>query len=145
MTQIVGQLDNSNNYAGTTTVASGVLILGKNNGALAIPGNLVIDAGAYVQFDGANSVARVGALGVTANQIATNATVIDNGVFDIAGINQTIAALYGNGIVRLDDSHLFSGTGVGTIGVLTVGSGNFTGTIMGAAPDDSLRKWAREN
>jgi len=127
--QIVGQLDVSNTYAGTTTVASGVLVLGKNNNAVAIPGNLQINAGAVVEFDGANSVNRVGAFGTTPNQIATTSSVVDNGVLDIAGINQTIAALYGNGIVQLSDANLIYGTGVGAIGVLTVGSGSFGGVV----------------
>jgi outer membrane autotransporter protein len=138
--QVDFQRDVSNSYAGTTTVASGVVVLGKNNNAVAIPGNLTINAGAYVQFDGANSVTRVGALGATANQIAMTASVVDNGTLDLAGMNQTIAALYGNGIVKLSDANLIYGTGVGAVGVLTVGSGNFSGVIEDQSASGQLVK-----
>ena len=62
-------MDASNTYGGTTTVAGGLVFLGKNSGATAIPGDLVVDADATVQFDDAtpNAIGR----GTTTNQIAT--------------------------------------------------------------------------
>jgi autotransporter-associated beta strand protein len=73
----------SNSYIGTTTVASGNLVANKASGAIAIPGDLVIHAGATFRYAGNNA----------GNQIADTARVtIDGGSFgDItaAGINPT--------------------------------------------------------
>ena len=73
----------SNSYIGTTTVASGNLVANKAAGAIAIPGDLAIHAGATFRYAGNNA----------GDQIADNARVtIDGGSFgDItaAGVNPT--------------------------------------------------------
>ena len=124
-----GQLDASNTYTGTTvlngTAGGTLLVLGKTNNAVAIPGDLQIDSGATVRFDSAapNFVG----FGATANQIAPTANVVVNGALDISGLNQTVNNLTGGGTVQLDD---FNGAALNGSGVLTVGSGNFTGVIF---------------
>ena len=84
-----------------------------------------IDSGATVRFDSAapNFVG----FGATANQIAPTANVVVNGALDISGLNQTVNNLTGGGTVQLDD---FNGAALNGAGVLTVGSGNFTGVIF---------------
>ncbi|MCE9609619.1 MAG: autotransporter domain-containing protein [Chthoniobacter sp.] len=132
---ILGQVDASNTYAGTTTVQSGFVLLGKNSGAIAIPGNLVVDAGATVQVD--SFVPNTVGLGTTANQIATTSNVTVNGTLDLSGINQTINGLTGAGQVRLDD---VNGGNVGTAAIFTVGSGNFGGSIVDSNKGGQLTK-----
>jgi hypothetical protein len=62
----------SNSFVGTTTVASGNLVANKASGAIAIPGDLVIHAGATFRYAGNNA----------GNQIADTARVtIDGGSF----------------------------------------------------------------
>ncbi len=134
-----GQLDASNTYTGSTVVngtAGGtLLLLGKTNGAVAIPGDLQIDAGATVRFDSAapNFVG----FATTSNQIATTANVLVNGKLDVSGLNQTVNALTGAGTVQLDD---FNGANVGTASVLTVSSGLFTGSIFDNGKGGALVK-----
>ena len=124
-----GQADTSNTYTGLTIVngtgAGTLLVLGKNSGATAIPGNLQIDAGATVFVD--SSAPNFGGFGTTANQIATTANVLVNGALDLSGINQTINALTGAGTVELDD---LNGANVGGASTFTVNSGLFTGSIF---------------
>ena len=129
MTLTAGQFDTSNTYSGTTVVngtAGGtLLVLGKTNGAVAIPGNLQIDSGATVRFD--SKAPNFAGSAATPNQIATTANVIVNGQLDVSGLNQTVSNLSGFGTVELDD---FNGAGLGAAATLTASSGNFTGTIF---------------
>ena len=117
---ILGQVDASNTYAGLTTVTGGLVVLGKNTGATAIPGNLQINAGAAVWVDSSSA-------GTTANQIAVTSNVLVNGGLDLSGRNQTINALTGTGVVELDD---INGAALGGASVFTVNSGNFGGIIF---------------
>jgi len=135
---IFGQLDNSNTYTGLTTVGdgfnAGFVLLGKNNGAVAIPGNLTINPFSTVQFD---SFALGGATGTTTNQIAPTSNVLVNGTLDISGINQAINGLTGGGTVRLDDSQA---NNVGAAGILSVNNGIFNGSIVDAGKGGQLVK-----
>ena len=141
---IVGQIDASNTYAGLTTVTGGAfVVLGKNSGAFAIPGNLQIDAGSLVQFDAAAVVApNAPGLVTTPNQINPTSNVLANGTLDIGGINQAINILTGAGTVRLDGS--LAGN-PGAAGVFTVNSGNFTGGIVDAGAGGQLVKTTAGN
>ena len=136
---ILGQIDASNTYAGLTTVNGTVggtfLILGKNSGAVAIPGNLQVDAGATVFFDSfpANSPG----LPTTPNQIATTASALINGKLDLSGLNQTLNNLTGSGVVQLDDAN---GGNTGKAAVFTVNSGLFTGAITDNSKGGQLVK-----
>ena len=125
----VGQFDASNTYTGTTvvngTAAGSLLVLGKTNNAVAIPGDLQIDSGATVRFD--SSLPNFVGFAATSNQIAPTANLVVNGALDISGLNQTVNNLTGGGTVQLDD---FNGAALNGAGVLTVGSGNFTGVIF---------------
>ncbi len=77
----------ANTYSGMTTVSDGTLQLAKTGGALAVPTNLTVGdaAGAapdVVQLEGNNQI----------NSAAT-VTVLSDGVMDLNGNSQTIAAL----------------------------------------------------
>ena len=123
---IAGQVDASNTYAGLTTITGGALVfLAKNSGAVAIPGNLQIDAGSTVRLD--SFAPNVPGLGTTANQIATTSNVLVNGALDLSGINQAINGLTGGGTIQLDDAN---GAAVGGASVFTVNNGNFGGSIF---------------
>ena len=140
---ILGQVDASNTYGDLTTVSGGLVVLGKNSGAFAIPGNLQVDDGATVQFDSAAVVApNAPGLVTTANQINPTSSVLVNGKLDISGINQTVAALTGGGTVKLDDS---GGANDGAAGDFTVDSGNFTGAIVDAGAGGRLIKASSGN
>lgn len=117
------QVDAANTYTGLTTVAGGFVLLGKNAvNAWAIPGNLSISPGAYVQFDSGG--------GAVANQININSSAVVNGTLDTAGLNQTLNNLTGGGTVRLDNS-AYNSPAAGTLaGILTLSSGNFSGAIV---------------
>ena len=117
---ILGQADASNTYAGLTTVTGGLVVLGKNSFATAIPGNLQINALAAVFVDSASA-------GTTANQIAVTSNVLVNGGLDLSGRNQAINNLTGTGVVELDD---INGANVGGASVFSVNSGNFGGIIF---------------
>ena len=129
-TLIAGQFDPNNTYTGLTVVngsAGGtLLLLGKNSGARAIPGNLQVDAGATVRFD-SFAPPNFPGFGTTANQIATTANALVNGTLDLSGLNQTLNNLAGTGKVQLDD---LNGANIGTAAILTLNSGNFTGSIF---------------
>lgn len=127
----------ANTYTGTTTVGDNVCLeldVAAPNGA--IIGDLVL-----------NSSATPGIVQLEAsNQIADTSTVFDNsqgnftfGGFYLAGFNETIGALFGNGTVQLNDG-LINGSGATTAGTLTVGSGSFSGVISDASKGGQLIK-----
>jgi fibronectin-binding autotransporter adhesin len=107
----------SNTYSGTTTVNAGTLILNKNAGSLAIPGNLVIGDGTgsdIVQLLQSNQIADTSAV-----------TINGNASLDMGSATDTIGSLS----VAFNSS-----VNVGT-GNLTVGSGGLQisgGTISGS-------------
>jgi fibronectin-binding autotransporter adhesin len=104
-------LSGASTYVGPTTVNAGTL-------TLAAPGSLlsqIISIAPGAVFDDASG------------GLSSTAAVTTNGTFSI-GAAQTIGSLFGSGIVDI------------TAASLTVGSGNFPGTIIGGNPASSLTK-----
>ena len=125
----------SNTVADPTIVQSGVLALGKSSGKIAIAGNLTINGGA-VRLE-------------AAQQIADNRRVTVNqlGTLDLAGFNETIGSLAGNGgSVTLGGGTLtaggdnattsYAGAITGTGGVVKAGAGQMT--LSAAVGNDYL-------
>ncbi len=111
----------ANNYSGLTTVQQGLVRLQAS--ATAISGDLEIDANGIVTLD-------------DSAEIDSAATVTVNGALRFSGTNadvaQTISTLQGSGTI--DNA---SATGRGT---LTVGAGNFAGTISDGSDAVALVK-----
>jgi autotransporter-associated beta strand protein len=104
----------ANTYAGTTTVTSGMLLLNKPSGVLAVPGNLVIA--------GSSSVARLASSLQTAN--SADVLISSGGLFDISTFYTDLATLHGSGTVN------FGAYGWIVIG-LNSGSSEFDGSFTG--------------
>jgi len=86
----------ANTYAGTTTVNSGTLLLGKPTGIKAVPGPLVI---------GSNTTVRL----LNDSQIyngSASVTMYDSSLFDLAGFNEWIGPL------SIQGAQITSGTGL---------------------------------
>jgi autotransporter-associated beta strand protein len=119
-----GEIDNPNLNA---SVNAGTLVLGKEGSRPGLhalgPGTHRIAPGAAMRLEGSGG-----------EQIADGARVINNGLFDLQGRNETIAALEGTGLV----SNSFQNS------VLTVGAGNassrFDGTLASGAGTLALAK-----
>ena len=114
---------NANTYTGLTTVQNVALILDKSVSNGSIIGDLVVNAN--------------GVIIMRANeQIADTSTVTlnGNGGIILAGFNERIGALFGDGNILLNDG------GGGPGGTLTVGSGDFTGVIHDDLQNGNLVK-----
>lgn|GEM_PF-3554756 len=113
----------SNTYSGTTTVDSGLLVLSKSGGAIAVPGDLVVNASGEAVRLGANE------------QIADTALVTLNaGVFNLLASSETIGNLTGTGMVD------YGATGVSTFTVGDATNRVFAGTIAGSVAADQFVK-----
>lgn len=101
----------TNVFTGNLLVKAGVsLELDKDDGNIAVPGDLVIDSGARVILE-------------QSNQFAPTSDVTVNGTLQpVSGNTNTINTLTGNGTIE-------GGLGVFGPDTLAVNSGNFTGTI----------------
>ena len=113
----------ANTYTGLTTVQNVVLTLDKSVSNGAIIGDLVVNTDGAI-FIGANE------------QIADTSTVTlnGNGIMILAGFNERIGTLLGDGNILLNDG------GGGPGGTLTIGAGNFSGVIHDDGEHGSLTK-----
>jgi fibronectin-binding autotransporter adhesin len=106
----------ANTYAGLTTVESGALSILKSDGVTAIAGNLLINAGAGINL-------------ASSEQIADTATVTVNGSLRLNDASETFSVLMGSGSIY--------GNNFGGNQTLSVGSGNFSGTIRDTSPSNT--------
>ena len=106
------------------TVSGGVLFLAKNSSANvhAVGGSLTINSGAVVELAGAGG-----------DQIYTQASVIDNGTFDLSGQSEGFQTLLGAGAVGNFSATLSTLT-VGE-NTLTTDSAVFSGTLATLRPN----------
>jgi autotransporter-associated beta strand protein len=111
----------SNTYTGPTTFQNGLMLLSRTNGAIAIPGPLVIG-----HFNGFPATVRLDA----ADNVANGAAVtVAGGIFDINGQTETI----GNLIVSPGTVTLGAGaTGRLTMASLTMAGGTLTTGAAGS-------------
>lgn len=109
-----GAGDNSGTLA---AVNGGTLVLGKASGstAHALGSSSVIAAGGTMQLGGSGG-----------DQIFQNAYITNNGTFDMAGLNEGINGLFGNGVVT---------NSVAANSTLALGDGNGTATFGGVISD----------
>jgi len=107
----------ANTYTGLTTVTGGTqLELRKTGGALAMNGDLTVNAGSKVQLEGGN------------NEIDTTATMTMNGILDFNGNAQTVKTLTDDGTAS---GFLRFGSG----GQLTI-NGSTNSSFSGVIQDD---------
>ncbi len=106
----------SNTYTGVTTVEEGAsLFLEKSEGATAIAGGLRIATGGMAVVKSGGQIADTARVEVEGTGILQLGSA--------AAANEQIGSLYGDGTVTLN--------GGNHVGVLTVGEGEFSGTITG--------------
>jgi autotransporter-associated beta strand protein len=116
----------SNTYSGSaaTVVTEGTLILAKTGGAVAIPGNLTLDA--FGSATGAAAVRLAGHQQI----VSTAALTMRNGAtFDLNGFNQNLASIGGN------DAATIINQASSTASTLTVGSHDASSTFLGRIVD----------
>ena len=83
-----GGTNQANNYTGTTYVNGGVLVLGKNSGVTALPGNAVVRSGGTIDWDQTDVVANTATI-----------TVEKGGYLKTDASTETVAGLAGGGML----------------------------------------------
>ena len=106
----------NNNYAGTTTINRGTVILQKSGGAVAIPGNVAITADTTNKW---NTYLILGG----SNQIASSAVMsfpnAGHAYFELMGNNQTLAGI-SNGTAMAVIENTDQQTGISNLATLTI-------------------------
>lgn len=125
----------ANAYNGLTTVGSNV-VLSLNKGAAngAVLGNLTISAGGVTQLGAASQITDTAV--VTVNGTGN----FSLGALDLNGFDETIGTLMGSGPVQLNNGLLLDPGSATAAGILTVGTGDYSGAISDAGAGGKLVK-----
>jgi autotransporter-associated beta strand protein len=119
------QNGSANTFFGPMTIESGAgVVLAKNNGVTALPGDATVNAGGTLVLFSGNQISDSSS--ITVNSNGGTAVGSNFGGFSLNGNNEKIGSLFGTGTVQLDNTP----TGGASAGVLTVDSGNFSGAIF---------------